>query len=50
MLELTVLYEMQWAFATEDTTQAEELITNHIAIKEKDGKWVASLKRKEFKE
>ena len=43
----TSQYEIQ--IATEDTTQAEELIANHIAMKEKDGKWVASLKRKEFK-
>jgi len=43
----TSIYEIQ--IATDDSDVAKDLIANHIAMKEKDGKWVGSLKRKEFK-
>jgi hypothetical protein len=43
----TSQYEIQ--IATDNSDVAKDLIANHIAMKEKDGKWVASLKRKEFK-
>jgi|TARA_B110000211_G_scaffold219172_1_gene264722 hypothetical protein len=43
----TSQYEIQ--IATDDSKKADELIANHIPMKEKDGKFVASLKRKEFK-
>jgi hypothetical protein len=43
----TSQYEIQ--IATTDGDKAAELIANHIPMKEKDGKFVASLKRKEFK-
>lgn len=43
----TSQYEVQ--IATEDKAKAKELSDNHINMKEKDGKFIASLKRKEFK-
>jgi len=43
----TSQYEIQ--IATDDSSVAKMLQDNHVPMKEKDGKFIASLKRKEFK-